>query len=154
MIKHKTAAKILAKAAHAGQVDKAGEDYFSGHITRVAQSFAYRDSMAVAVAYLHDTVEDTVIELYDLDEMGFPPHIVEAVDKLSRRRGADGTKETYGAYIERILRPEKTITGKLAARLARDVKIADVSDHLRDTRPIPDGLVRRYRWALGELTYK
>lgn len=154
MIRHVNAAKVLAKAAHAGQVDKSGEDYFSGHITRVARSFAYRDKMSEATAYLHDIVEDTVIELSDLEEMGFPPHIVLAVDKLSRRRYDDGTKEGYPDYIMRIMRTETTVGGRLAARLAHDVKKADIADHLRDTSYISKTLEDRYRKALKMLTGK
>lgn len=154
MIRHVNAAKVLAKAAHAGQVDKSGEDYFSGHITRVARSFAYRDKMSEATAYLHDIVEDTVIELSDLEEMGFPPHIVAAVAKLSRERYDDGTKEPYVAYLHRIMDGEPTVVGRLARRIAIDVKTADLKDHLRDTSHISKTLEDRYRKALKMLTGK
>ena len=49
------AASIAAKY-HKGQVDKAGVDYFEGHLTRVASRFD--DPVDKAVAYLHDVLED------------------------------------------------------------------------------------------------
>lgn len=51
-------ARAWAVKAHAGQKDKAGKDYFKAHVTVVAEGVK-GDPIAEAVAFLHDTVEDT-----------------------------------------------------------------------------------------------
>lgn len=51
------AAAALAKTRHAGQVDKAGVDYFSGHLSTVAGlGETWRETV---LGYLHDVAEDT-----------------------------------------------------------------------------------------------
>ena len=47
-------AAALARQLHRGQVDKAGVDYFSGHLTTVAKM-----GKEEVVGYLHDASEDT-----------------------------------------------------------------------------------------------
>lgn len=50
-------AAILAKRLHLGQVDKAGVDYFEGHLSEVA---SHCDELECkCCAYLHDAAEDT-----------------------------------------------------------------------------------------------
>lgn len=146
-------AKILSRTAHAGQVDKANEDYFSGHLTRVASTF--KDPTNRTAAWLHDIVEDTQIDLRDLLVMGFPNPIVIAVDRLSRRRFPKG-KEDYGAYLDRIKAappPRMAGTDRIVARqIAIAVKTADLEDHLRDSRHIDESLYNRYVNALAYLT--
>ncbi len=136
-MKHTTVARALAKIAHAGQVDKAGDDYFSGHLTRVADAGTYY--IDVTVGLLHDIVEDTVVTLDDLQDLGFSVDIVSAVGTLTRARGV-----TYADFI-------KSIAASGDACAIR-VKIADVQDHLRDISHISDSMVARYRKALGVLT--
>lgn len=53
-------AKKIAKEAHASQVDKAGVDYFSGHLISVANSC--KSELEKIVGYLHDVAEDTEIK--------------------------------------------------------------------------------------------
>jgi len=110
-------ARALAEAAHAGQVDKAGADYFS-HPARIAASFD--DSAARCVAYLHDVVEDCPgWTLARLAAAGLPPEVVAAVDALTKRGGEDGE-----AYLARVL----------ANPIAVRVKIADLRDNMDLTR--------------------
>lgn len=61
------AAATIAKQLHEGQVDKAGEDYFSGHLTSVASM--EKTWQEQVVGYLHDASEDTshtVNEVWDM----------------------------------------------------------------------------------------
>lgn len=51
------AAARLAKKLHAGQSDKSGVDYFSGHLTAVASQG--RTWLEQILGYLHDSTEDT-----------------------------------------------------------------------------------------------
>lgn len=50
-------AAALARQLHRGQVDKAGVDYFSGHLTTVAKMG--KTWQEKVVGYLHDASEDT-----------------------------------------------------------------------------------------------
>ncbi len=47
----------LACELHKGQVDKAGVDYFTGHLTTVAQMGSTWQEQVIG--YLHDASEDT-----------------------------------------------------------------------------------------------
>ncbi len=61
----------LAKRLHKGQVDKAGVDYFSGHLSTVASMG--KTWQEQVVGYLHDASEDTphtvdeVLNLFDAE---------------------------------------------------------------------------------------
>ena len=67
----------IAKRAHLGQIDKAGEDYIK-HPEKVA-SFVNSDEEK-AVAYLHDVIEDTELTLEDLREYGFSEEVLKDQD--------------------------------------------------------------------------
>ena len=116
---HITTAEQLATAAHTGQTDKAGRPYLD-HPRRVAARVqaTTNDPDAVAVAWLHDVVEDTPVTLSQLRELGFSDTVVEAVDALTRRPGeAD-------AYYRRVA----------ANDLAHAVKLADLWDNTHPNR--------------------
>ena len=70
----------LACELHKGQVDKAGVDYFTGHLTTVAKmGSTWKEQV---VGYLHDASEDT-------------PHSVEEVLNLldAKLRTVDSTSK-------------------------------------------------------------
>ncbi|TFD59188.1 HD domain-containing protein [Cryobacterium suzukii] len=75
----------LARTAHAGQVDKLGAPYIY-HPLAVMQRVRGTDAKIVAV--LHDVVEDTEVTLDDLRCRGFSEEIVEAVDAVTKVKGA------------------------------------------------------------------
>ena len=108
----------IAKKAHLGQVDKAGEDYIK-HPEKVA-SFVKTDEEK-AVAYLHDVIEDTELTLEDLSEYGFSKEVVEAVDIITKKRGED-----YQSYLNSVKKN----------KLARAVKLADLRHNSDLTRLI------------------
>lgn len=126
-----SAAFKIATAAHAGQVDKAGQPYIQ-HPVRVAAMVHGTDAKVVAL--LHDVVEDSAVTLADLAEV-FPARIVAAVDSVTRRSG-----EAYFEFAARAA----------ADPLGRVVKLADVEDHLAPGHEavIPASLIKRYRKAL------
>ena len=102
----------IAKKAHLGQVDKAGEDYIK-HPEKVA-SFVKTDEEK-AVAYLHDVIEDTELTLEDLGEYGFSKEVIEAVDIITKKRGED-------------------LNSVKKNKLARAVKLADLRHNSDLTR--------------------
>src|SRR5674476_127778 len=79
-------AKDIATKAHEGQVDKAGMPYID-HPRRVAERVAHVDVRpeAIAVAWLHDVVEDTATTLDDLRAGELGEHVMAEVDAMSRR---------------------------------------------------------------------
>ena len=105
-------AEIIANKAHAGQVDKAGEDYFN-HPKRVADNF-YEDDKVI-VALLHDVIEDTDITLENLKKEGFSDEVLAALDAITKREG-----ESYDQFIERVKENH----------IALKVKMADLRDNM------------------------
>lgn len=88
-------ARGLAIQAHTGQVDKAGKDYFTAHVAVVAEGVK-DDSTAMAVAYLHDVVEDTSVTIEDI-RAEFPSEVADAVAVLTHKKGVP-----YAYYIWQI----------------------------------------------------
>lgn len=107
-------AKDIATKAHEGQVDKAGMPYID-HSRRVAERVAQVDGRpeAIAVAWLHDVVEDTATTLDDLRAGEFSEYVVAAVDAMTRR------PDEGDEYYRRIA----------ADDLALVVKLADIWDN-------------------------
>jgi (p)ppGpp synthase/HD superfamily hydrolase len=131
----------LAADAHRGQVDKAGEPYV-GHLRRVAHYVDASDANAVAVALLHDILEDTPTTPARLLEQHVPPAVVEAI-QLVTRRSAQPTADYYREIN--------------AHSLAREVKLADLADNTDPDRlaQLPDALrarlIRKYADAYEAL---
>lgn len=108
----------IAKKAHLGQIDKAGEDYIK-YPEKVA-SFVNSDEEK-AVAYLHDVIEDTELTLEDLREYGFSEEVLKAVDVITKKKGQD-----YQTYLNSVKEN----------KLARVVKLADLRHNSDLTRLI------------------
>ena len=121
----------IAKKAHLGQVDKAGEDYIK-HPEKVA-SFVKTDEEK-AVAYLHDVIEDTELTLENLYEYDFSKEVIEAVDIITKKRGED-----YQSYLNSVKKN----------KLARAVKLADLrhnSDLTRLTKVTEKDIKRKEKY--------
>jgi len=119
MIKNKPTleeAIALARQAHEGQVDKAGAPYIE-HPLRMMESVEGEDAKIVAV--LHDTVEDTFVTFDSLRDAGYPEHVIEAIEGVTKRDDEHGD-EGYEKFIARAaLNP-----------LSRQIKIADLQDNM------------------------
>lgn len=131
-------ARLLSKKAHSNQVDKAGVDYFSGHIKTVVSGVT--STKEKIVAYLHDIVEDTDITIEKIYEE-FGEEIGDAVKAITKSGELD-----YAVYIE----------GIKANELARAVKIADLKHNmdltrLKEVREKDVKRVEKYRKVLGVL---
>jgi len=87
--------------------------------------------VARIVAVLHDVLEDTACSVVDLRRAGYSDSVIGALDRLTRRDG-----EAYELYIERIA--EDT--------LARQVKLADLTDNLVNNRRLAAVAARRDVW--------
>ncbi|MCS3715470.1 hypothetical protein GGP64_003324 [Salinibacter ruber] len=106
----------LAAEAHAGQTDKAGAPYVL-HLLRVMQ--AQESTEARMAGVLHDLVEDTDYTFEDLEEMGYPSEVIEALRHVTKRNG-----ESYADFAKRAGQH----------RVARQVKTADLEDNMDVTR--------------------
>ena len=138
------AALAIAREAHSGQLDKAGEPYV-GHPQRVAERVSHLGDRAVLAAVLHDVLEDTDLSAADLLARGVPPAVIHTVQILSR-----GAGETYDQFIGRI--------GQCGDPIAVAVKLADIADNLDEDRlgRLPpeeaERLRRKYGAARRKLT--
>jgi (p)ppGpp synthase/HD superfamily hydrolase len=102
----------IAAEAHAGQVDKAGAPYVL-HPLRMLLRLSSTDERIVAV--LHDVCEDCPGWTFDrLRGEGFPDHIIEALNSVTKRDGED-----YDAFVLRAA----------ANPIGRRVKLADLHDN-------------------------
>lgn len=127
----------VARKAHSGQKDKAGEEYIY-HPLRVSERCENIEEKIVAV--LHDTIEDTYVTSEYLRYLDFPPYIIEAVLSVTRMEN-----ESYDDFIKRC---KNNPIGKV-------VKINDLRDNLDLTRlrKISDKDVCRINKYLKALDY-
>ena len=110
-------AEEIAKAAHEGQVDKAGKPYIE-HPMRVMKMGKTVEEKIAGV--LHDVVEDSEWTFEMLEKEGIPKDVMDAlrcVTKLSE-------DEDYDHFIERVK------TNPLAIK----VKLNDLKDNMDITR--------------------
>ena len=124
-----------------------GKPYYDTHVVRVATAASRRafagsvptdETYAISiVAYLHDVVEDHSDDGYTLEFIReeFGDKIADAVDAVTHRKD-----ESYLAYV---LRADKN-------DVAREVKLADLEDNMRD---LSEGQRKdKYRFAHYLLT--
>jgi hypothetical protein len=144
MSEYDSAARELARRAHKGQRDKAGRDYFEGHLVPIASAAKLFGPAAVAAAWLHDVLEDTDVTIEDLTRVGIPSSIIAAVESVTRR-----FDEEYSELIRRAC----------ADPVGRFVKLVDnawnitSNSHLAGVDPVRAAslLERRYQPARREL---
>jgi len=128
-------AASFAARAHAGQIRKDNLTPYFAHPVRVAMVirhvFECEDEVAIAGAYLHDTIEDTTTDYDDLLEH-FGREVADAVAAMSKNMI--------------LVEPERE--ADYDARLAagpwqgRLIKLADVYDNTLDLAP-DTGMARR-----------
>lgn len=106
----------IAVQAHAGQTDWSGHPYIL-HPMRIMLKMDNITEKIIAI--LHDVVEDTKVTLSNLEAEGFPKHILDAVEALTRIEGED-----YTIYVERVA----------GNYLARKIKLADLEDNMNPKR--------------------
>jgi len=140
----------IATAAHTGQKRKnSGEDYIT-HPLKVAEiaerifreDYDGDDVEVVArkiyiVGVLHDVIEDTAVTMETVSKEFPDIHILQALDKLTRRKG-----QTYFDFIKEVIDDGNII--------AKTVKIADIQHNMSDLQE--GSLKDKYRFALDKLT--
>lgn len=114
-----SAADQLACDAHRKQVRWYTEEPYFNHVERVADTIArsaeYRnDPVAIAAAYLHDTLEDTELT-EEAIATACTPEVLELVKLLTHKRSM-----SYEAYLKRLSTDPR----------AWAIKRADMADNL------------------------
>ena len=109
-------AKSLCKAAHTGQYDRGGVEYYL-HPFKVADMCKKR--VDKIVAYLHDVPEDTKITIDDLRKFGFSRRVINAIIAITHIKTM-----SYPEYLKIVKK------NKIATR----VKIADLTHNSDITR--------------------
>ena len=115
---------ILAKAIqfaadkHSEQTDKGGNAYIL-HPLRMMMRLRTSDEELMAVAVLHDVVEDCGVSFDELRAFGMTERVVAGVKALTRQAG-----ETYEQFIERL-------AGNRDALLVKKEDLRDNSDLTR-----------------------
>ena len=106
-------AELFAKSIHHNQIDKAGKLY-AEHLQAVVNNLVEPTEEMIAVAWLHDSVEDTEITPNDLSRY-FGDIVSDAVSAITKVKG-----ESYDKYLSRVK----------ANPIARLVKIADLTHNM------------------------
>ncbi|WP_035796695.1 HD domain-containing protein [Kitasatospora mediocidica] len=90
--------EAVARRAHAGQLDKAGQPY-AGHLEAVARGVAARGGSAeqIAAAWLHDAIEDDALSAQWLAAAPLSEHTKRLVLALTKRSGEE--PRDYAARI-------------------------------------------------------
>jgi len=109
--------------AHEGQKRMSGEPYIS-HPVAVAQSLAnmHMDSQAITAAILHDVIEDTEIQISELEEQ-FGAEVATLVDGVSKldqmefTSKAEAQAESFRKMMLAMIEDIRVILVKLADRL-------------------------------------
>nr|MBA2600366.1 bifunctional (p)ppGpp synthetase/guanosine-3',5'-bis(diphosphate) 3'-pyrophosphohydrolase [Actinomycetota bacterium] len=113
----------IAEAAHAGQLRKSGDPFFT-HPLAVTMILANLglDSTTLAAALLHDAVEDTDVSLAHVEaEMGYDVAAlidgVTKLDKIGLRSAEQGRAESLRKMIVATARDVRVLLIKIADRL-------------------------------------
>lgn len=138
-----SSARALAHELHKGQVDKAGVDYFEGHLSTVASmGHSWQEQVC---GYLHDASEDT-------------PHTVEEILELLEKEAKSTLSDEDREMLAQVLNllnhhnaPDRTtyIKNIGANSLARAVKLNDLRHNIDLSRlpfPTPQDLARIERY--------
>ncbi|HJO20710.1 MAG TPA: HD domain-containing protein, partial [Acidimicrobiales bacterium] len=129
----------VALRAHEGQIRKSGEPYIN-HPLSVATIVARQglDDITVAAALLHDAVEDTLIDLGDL-ERDFGTDVARIVDGVTKldRLTFESREEQQAASMRKML-----------VALAKDlrvliIKLADRLHNMRTVAALPESKQQR-----------
>ncbi len=138
-------ALLFAKKAHAGQKRDNGDPYFI-HPKRVVailhDELGITDETVLAVAALHDTIEDCEVTREDLVRE-FGELIASMVMLLTKSKETRHNPSLVKAYLDQI---------KASSKEVQLIKLADRLDNIRDLNRCPDGKkVARYAKETSEI---
>ena len=109
-----TGAQILANAIafaaeqHRTQTDKAGAPYIL-HTLKVMHYLRSTDYELMAIAVLHDVIEDTKATYEDLQNLGMTARVIAGVGSMTKLPG-----QTPDQYLDQVLRNQDAVLVKMA----------------------------------------
>lgn len=98
----------VAAEAHLNQLDKGGSPYIL-HPIKVMHYLKTKDMELMAMAVMHDVVEDSGYTIESLRNLGFSERILDGLDRVTKKEG-----QTPEEYFERICGSHDAIRVKLA----------------------------------------
>lgn len=103
-------AETVARSAHGSSLNKHDGEPYIHHVERVVAHLARlgADEVTLAVAWLHDVVEDTHVTLDEI-RLHFGDEVAAAVDAITHRRN-----EPRVDYYERVGRNRTALMVKMA----------------------------------------
>lgn len=122
---------LIAAKVHRGQKDKQGVNYILHPLSVMMAADSLEEKI---LAVLHDSIEDSDLQIEDLRKEGFSPNILSALFVITKVPGED-----YFQYLKRV---KKNL-------LALRIKLLDVENNLR--KGCPSLLKERYEKALAFL---
>ena len=87
----------LAASAHVNQTDKRGEPYIL-HTLKVMYLLKSKDEELMAIAVLHDAVEDQGVTYQQLRELGMSNRIIEGIRAMTTQLGQTPEEYMEGLY--------------------------------------------------------
>jgi (p)ppGpp synthase/HD superfamily hydrolase len=96
-----TIAKNFAQMAHTGQFRRDGKTPYFNHVDGVARIVSPQKAEYIATAYLHDVIEDTSYNHFDLIKIGMPKMVVNAVLILTKFKN-----QSYDDYLKKVKETE------------------------------------------------
>ena len=101
-------ALLFATQKHYGQFDRSGVPYIA-HCIKVLHYTKSEDEEIMAIAVLHDVIEDTDATYKDLRDIGMTDRVINGVLCLTKVPG-----ETYDEYKEKVKSNPDSIIVKMA----------------------------------------
>ena len=108
----------VASKAHSGRKDKGGKSYIL-HPVRIAMRLRTEDEELMAIAIMHDVVEDSDYSFIDLENLGFSARVISALKLLTHYKG-----QSYEEYID-------AMAGNIDALKVKREDLRDNSDITR-----------------------
>ena len=139
----------FATKAHGEQQRKFTNEPYIEHPKRVAEIVRTvpHTSEMIAAAYLHDVVEDTPVEIKEIQE-----RFGEKVAKLVEELTDEYMKENY-PHLNRKARKQKEVERQAnISKEAKTIKLADVIDNTPDIVKNDPGFGRKYLMEMEKLT--
>lgn len=139
----------FATRAHGGQLRKFTNEAYIEHSKRVAETVRTvpHSTEMICAAYLHDVVEDTPVEIGEIEKM-FGEKVAELVADLTD----EFIKDKY-PHLNRRARKDKEVARQAnISNESKTIKLADVIDNTPDIVKNDPGFARKYLFEMEKLT--
>ncbi|MHA6278877.1 HD domain-containing protein [Salinimicrobium sp. CAU 1759] len=139
----------FATKAHGDQMRKYSEEPYIEHPKRVAEIVRTvpHTSEMICAAYLHDVVEDTPVEIEEIQQK-FGKKVADLVQELT-----DEYMKVHYPHLNRRARKDKEVERQATiSKEAKTIKLADVIDNTPDIVKNDPGFGRKYLYEMEKLT--